>query len=118
MLVCKKFSLSGQSADLEVLPDEQQTVSSGSAICTDSSIIEVGVSTFLFLKDERKNEWNKIYQSLLSQQTSLDSKLRQFMFNNAFNPLINLVSTERKREENMNVLCFINSIVIKKSCFF
>jgi hypothetical protein len=72
----------------------------------------------LFLKDERKNEWNKIYQSLLSQQTSLDSKLRQFMFNNAFNPLINLVSTERKREENMNVLCFINSIVIKKSCFF
>jgi len=48
--------LSGQNADLEGLPDKQQARSSGSAISTDSSIIEVGVSTFLFLKEERKNE--------------------------------------------------------------
>ncbi len=62
----QNFLLSGQNADLEVLPDEQQVGSSGSAIFTDSSIIEVGVSTFLFLKEERKNEWIELCLSSLS----------------------------------------------------
>jgi hypothetical protein len=42
--------------DSSGLSVEQQTISSGSVICEDLSIVEVESSAFFFLKDERKNE--------------------------------------------------------------
>lgn len=42
--------------DSSGLSVEQQTISSVSVICEDVSIVEVEPVTFLFLKDERKNE--------------------------------------------------------------
>ncbi len=53
--------------DSEVSFDGRLDVSSGWFVCEDWSIIEVEMSTFFFLNDERKNDWMELrFGSLLS----------------------------------------------------